>query len=273
MDRNTTIQTTASGGDEECGTAQKEEQPVIQSSKMASRRRTMTLFFVGLALVGVLVAAITVPIVKNNQKQRSSSSSSSTTTSAAGLEEGVGNKNEAKKESFAYDPSVPEGTPTLVVTPGTGTGTGAEAISPVAGHTASTTDTSGVVSYEPLWKGVSNSIGLYDASVVQGYANTTDFQADVMAVAKMMINLVVARSTGPNYYGNNNHYYPSKGGMADEVPLAAPSPAGAAMPTVGNDVNDFGSNNQEDDVEEGDKIVSDGTRGMLFVLSPIVLRV
>jgi type II secretory pathway pseudopilin PulG len=175
-------------------------------------------------------------------------------------------------------PSVPDGTPTMVAPGTTGTtGAAKEAVSPVA-STASTTTTdtgSGVVSYEPLWKGVSNEIGFYDASVVQGYANTADFQQDVMAVAKMMINLVVARNTGPNYY-NNFYPYPSKGGMTDAIPVMAPAPGAAApeanLPTVGNGVNDFGSNNQEDNVEEGDKIVSDGTRGMLLYVR-LLLRV
>jgi hypothetical protein len=42
------------------------------------------------------------------------------------------------------------------------------------------------------------------------------------------------------------------------VTAAAESAKG---PTVGSTVNDFGTNNQEKDVEEGDLIVSDGERG------------
>jgi hypothetical protein len=45
---------------------------------------------------------------------------------------------------------------------------------------------------------------------------------------------------------------------AVSAPVAAASVAG---PAVGNTVNDFGTNNQEKDVEEGDVIVSDGERG------------
>jgi hypothetical protein len=53
----------------------------------------------------------------------------------------------------------------------------------------------------------------------------------------------------------------SSAGFAASSPVAEASAQG---PAVGNNVNDFGTNNQETDVEEGDVIVSDGERGKWF---------
>ena len=48
---------------------------------------------------------------------------------------------------------------------------------------------------------------------------------------------------------------------ADSSVPQAMAAESAKGPTVGNTVNDFGTNNQEQNVEEGDLIVSDGERG------------
>ena len=50
------------------------------------------------------------------------------------------------------------------------------------------------------------------------------------------------------------------GGSLASQPQAAAAES-AKGPTVGNTVNDYGTNNQEKDVEEGDLIVADGERG------------
>jgi hypothetical protein len=127
---------------------------------------------------------------------------------------------------------------------------------------------------------------------VQGYADTADLQSDLTAVAKMLVNLIVARSTGTTSFGDKYNYGPGGGApqqsrqpmddlmteeMAEGDVADGADMGGAAMPvmsptsmgSVGDNVNDFGSNNQEDSVEEGDKIVSDGTRGMFFFVESL----
>jgi hypothetical protein len=113
--------------------------------------------------------------------------------------------------------------------------------------------------------------------VGQPYANPALLQEDLENAGNFFINNVVKRNT--NVKGFENVGFggrsPNTGGIPeigitstfDDIAYAtisASSPAAEASaqgPAVGNNVNDFGTNNQETDVEEGDVIVSDGERG------------
>jgi hypothetical protein len=122
------------------------------------------------------------------------------------------------------------------------------------------------------------NLTLFNEGIVgQPYANPALLQEDLENAGNFFINNVVKRNT--NVKGFENVGFggrsPNTGGIPeigitstfDDIAYAtisASSPAAEASaqgPAVGNNVNDFGTNNQETDVEEGDVIVSDGERG------------
>jgi hypothetical protein len=119
---------------------------------------------------------------------------------------------------------------------------------------------------------------LFNEGIVgQPYADPALLQQDLENAGRFFLNNVVNRNTNVKGFENvgfggqnpNSGGIPEIGitsydGYAAYDTISASSPvaeASAQGPAVGNTVNDFGTNNQEQDVEEGDVIVSDGERG------------
>jgi hypothetical protein len=122
------------------------------------------------------------------------------------------------------------------------------------------------------------NLTLFNEGIVgQPYADPALLQQDLENAGRFFLNNVVNRNTNVKGFENvgfggqnpNSGGIPEIGitsydGYAAYDTISASSPvaeASAQGPAVGNTVNDFGTNNQEQDVEEGDVIVSDGERG------------
>jgi hypothetical protein len=110
------------------------------------------------------------------------------------------------------------------------------------------------------------------------YADPALLQDDLENAGRFFLSNVVKRNAKVPGFGNVGFGSRSPNSLEDFVvttgdviafaDVAADSSfaQGAAAesakaPTVGDTLNDFGTNNQEEDVEEGDLIVSDGERG------------
>jgi hypothetical protein len=119
-------------------------------------------------------------------------------------------------------------------------------------------------------------LALFNDDIVgQPYADPALLQEDLKNAARFLLDIVVKRNTNVKGFenvgfgGQNPNSFNFRddvffGGVAQGGPVFAASPpanASAQGPTVDATVNDFGTNNQETDVEEGDVIVSDGERG------------
>jgi hypothetical protein len=131
-----------------------------------------------------------------------------------------------------------------------------------------------------------SKLALFNEGIVgQPYADPALLQEDLENAGKFLLNIVVKRNTNVKGFenvgfGGRNPSSSGQGGGRDVflvgAPVATASFAGAASdsasqpqaaaaesakgPTVGDTIDDFGTNNQEQDVEEGDLIVSDGER-------------
>jgi hypothetical protein len=130
------------------------------------------------------------------------------------------------------------------------------------------------------------TLPLFDSSIAQGYKGDTQlFKDDLTSVAKYYLNDVVRRNTGE--YLNQNvilNREPMVLNMAETATTSAvttngvamePSTAAGATTTtsatkVGENVDSFATNNQEDNVDEADIIKSDGTTGTILV--PVIIN-
>ena len=111
-------------------------------------------------------------------------------------------------------------------------------------------------------------LSLVDETITHGYSqdNQTELEEDLRNVARFLLNNVVNRNTGKRGFENAgmgqrnpNIGFPT---MDNEFDFAeSPGMDMPARQPVSEDLDDYGTNNQEDDVEEGDTIVSDGNRG------------
>lgn len=123
-----------------------------------------------------------------------------------------------------------------------------------------------------------STLKLFDGNVTMGYENRTELEEDLEQAAWFLINQVVKRNTGVEGYDHIAIGRPFWGGgrcfdctfvdtPTADVTVGAPEGGqedGAANKGgngVGDNLNDHGTNNQEDDVEEGDFVVSDGEMG------------
>ena len=115
-----------------------------------------------------------------------------------------------------------------------------------------------------------HQVPLLSEQVLGGYATPEEFEADLTKVAKSYINGVVGQQLGVDAYSSFGLTgIAAIDMMADGAPTitmsATPRTAAAPPPnhkeSVGNDVNDFETNNQEDGVHEGDQVVTDGKIG------------
>lgn len=122
--------------------------------------------------------------------------------------------------------------------------------------------------------------------VGQEKTSPASLEEDLANVARFMLNNVVKRNTNVKGFENagvgrrnpnSNIGRPVVGGgvyldtptLANAVAGAASgaggyaqaAPAEASRPEVGDTIDDFGTNNQEDNIEEGDVLVSNGDRG------------
>lgn len=124
------------------------------------------------------------------------------------------------------------------------------------------------------------NLTLFGEGVVgKNFTDPALLQEDLENVARFMLSVVVKRNTNAKgfedagvgrqnpgrfvIFDNNIVFADAPGeGVEDaaERPVAAASPS-AGGPEVGDTIDDFGTNNQEENIEEGDFIVSDRDKG------------
>jgi hypothetical protein len=114
----------------------------------------------------------------------------------------------------------------------------------------------------------SATVELLTEDVLRGYETEEELEEALANAARFLLNIVVQRNA--NGYDDGVTYYDGPDfevleGDVERSPEEAPSAEAvmgdATTGEVGDDVNDYGTNNQEDGVEEGDLIVSDGMNG------------
>lgn len=114
-------------------------------------------------------------------------------------------------------------------------------------------------------------LNLFHKDIVNGYSDTQTLEDDLSNAAKFLINGVVKRNTEQSSYDHTGTGAPSVEGGDDagtepEVAESAPvSDESMTSDTPSSGLNDFGQNNQENDVEEGDMMVSNGEIGKYIV--------
>lgn len=108
---------------------------------------------------------------------------------------------------------------------------------------------------------------MFNEEIKEGYNNTEELKEDLRNAAKFLLNNVLNRNTGKEGYGSVGfgQRNPNIGVMPvfEDAPMAGAPPEAARdeSKAVGDDFDDYGSNNQEEGVEEGDMIVSNGENG------------
>ena len=105
------------------------------------------------------------------------------------------------------------------------------------------------------------SIPLLSKKVLEGYANKSEFEADLQKVVESYINGVSGQQIGVQRYASFGFATDPDVILEDANLQAAPSRERSKGNAVGDNVNDYGTNNQERGVEEGDKVVTDGKVG------------
>lgn len=105
------------------------------------------------------------------------------------------------------------------------------------------------------------SLGLFNKDITSGYGDTKALEDDLSNAAKFLLNNVIKRNTREAGYGGMGPIE-EKDMASDGAPESAPQAASDGFSNAaGGKLNDFGQNNQEDDVEEGDMMVSNGKFG------------
>lgn len=115
------------------------------------------------------------------------------------------------------------------------------------------------------------NLTLFNENITQGYTSKEDLERDVEAAAYFLVNQAIKRELGVPGYG---HYYMENdgGGWREGMPpmmansgapesMAKDDTDGGSAAADEDSLTDYGTNNQEDDVEEGDVVVSDGEHG------------
>ena len=120
-------------------------------------------------------------------------------------------------------------------------------------------------------------LALFSEEITRGYDDEAELEEDLRNVARFLLNNVLSRNTGKRGFegvgiGRPNPNFFEAMPMAPAAPtdadaqFAPPPQAGTAerVPEsgkVGDEFDDYGTNNQEEGSEEGDKLVSDGENG------------
>ena len=106
------------------------------------------------------------------------------------------------------------------------------------------------------WRPFDVTLNLFGSRILDtALENEVAFDEGVTNAARFLLNAMV---NGYYYYGT--HIEPAFDDIFFDVTENQPVP-GETDTTASNDLNDYGTNNQEDGVEEGDLIVSDGNYG------------
>jgi hypothetical protein len=106
------------------------------------------------------------------------------------------------------------------------------------------------------------SLKYFNKEILQGYETSDELSVDLEQAAWFLLNQIVDRNTGENYHqppwNERDSDIADTGMPIDGVFDEGMSEAAPGVGAVPDDVSDFGTNNQEEFVEEGDVIVSDG---------------
>lgn len=115
----------------------------------------------------------------------------------------------------------------------------------------------------------SATLSLYNENIVQGYQSVDEFKEDLGNVTAFFLNNVIFRNTGVKGFENigvGRSFLVSpeivddldSPELSDPEPVAAPGVSADGDQGRDSDVDDYGTNNQEANVEQGDAAVSDG---------------
>jgi hypothetical protein len=116
--------------------------------------------------------------------------------------------------------------------------------------------------YQSVGRALSVSVNAFSNAVLEGYTNRLELEADIETLLRFVVNGFIEDQI--RWW---DYQYPFLEGPPPSVPEATPSDAGLAGPTAdtGNGkqpsaegVNDYATNVQEEGVDEGDMIKSDG---------------
>jgi hypothetical protein len=115
------------------------------------------------------------------------------------------------------------------------------------------------------------NLAAFSQDVTRGYSSLQDLELDLQSAAYFLLNQVTKRNTGVYGYGNVGfgRGFPESMPVNDAAPVDGAAQTPTSAPPVGNNLDDYGTNNQEKNIEEGDLVVSDGTYGtfsMAFVV-------
>jgi hypothetical protein len=108
------------------------------------------------------------------------------------------------------------------------------------------------------------TLGLFSKEIVGGYSDSESLENDLSNAAMFLLNGLIKRNTGQIESDSGTDGGPKEEFAGEGAPVAADGGTGGDS-AIG-DLDEFGQNNQEDDVEEGDMMVSNGAIGT-FVLS------
>jgi hypothetical protein len=135
------------------------------------------------------------------------------------------------------------------------------------------------VVFIPLYN--TSKLPLYSEAILKGYDTLESFEEDLTLAAQHLVNNVVGRASGDTRYAGGGWGSRGSGPRIFEGDVAsaedasspeagAPSANRAASSDTqddfGEDVDDYGTNNQEDGIEEGDIIVASEQAGKQIIL-------
>lgn len=110
------------------------------------------------------------------------------------------------------------------------------------------------------------TLELFSKDITSGYEDTKLLEDDLSNAAKFLLNSVIKRNTQYDNGGiGMEEPRPVEGTEdTDAIFESAPEPVNQGTSDMADtSLTDFGQNNQEDNVEEGDMMVSNGVRGKI----------
>jgi hypothetical protein len=125
------------------------------------------------------------------------------------------------------------------------------------------------------------NISLFSPEVVQGYHDIAGLVNDLENVARFLISTTIDHAieyAAAYNGGESNGYavYAATPEIAYDTPVSSTTSGGGATDSmvansdlsspVGDAATDYGANNQESGIEQGDFVVSDGTNGACMTL-------
>ena len=206
----------------------------------------------GVILLAAIVVGITVPVVRNDDDSKKVSK----------LTEDETEPPEERYDDLSKSPTDREtGAPARSGKPPADTGppTASPHSDPTSSPTAEKLSGPNITAFSVFNPHLAN----FDEGILSGYDSDDDLAEGLGDALRALLDRVVARNLGTPGYDNVAMGGPmfafTDGGIVEDAgaaPPVAPSQATPERGSVDDNVNDFGTNNQEKGVEEGDTVVA-----------------